>query len=220
MESANSQDLVLLDEVRDDVLILKSGALCKIIMVGGVNFVLKSDEEKDTLIMQYQDFLNSLDFTLQILIHSRKINIEKYLTELEARKIAEPSGLLQNQISEYQAFISSFVADNAIMSKVFLVVVPFYPSVLSGASAGVSSLLPFGKKNNEDQKKQDDVEKEAEFQKNSSSLQQRVDQVIDGLTTMGLQAEILGKEQLIELFYNFYNPESVEKEGIPTGNNT
>jgi type IV secretory pathway VirB4 component len=220
MESANSQDLVLLDEVRDDVLILKSGALCKIIMVGGVNFVLKSDEEKDTLIMQYQDFLNSLDFTLQILIHSRKINIEKYLTELEARKIAEPSGLLQNQISEYQAFISSFVADNAIMSKVFLVVVPFYPSVLSGTSAGVSSLLPFGKKNNEDQKKQDDVEKEAEFQKNSSSLQQRVDQVIDGLTTMGLQAEILGKEQLIELFYNFYNPESVEKEGIPTGNNT
>lgn len=217
MEAANSQELVLLEEVRNDVLILKSGAICKIVMVGGVNFVLKSEEEKDTLIMQYQDFLNSLDFTLQILVHSRKINIEKYLAELEEHKLNESSGLLQNQISEYQEFIRSFVADNAIMSKVFLVVVPYYPNILPSAASGVGNILPFGKKNNTEQQAQNLAQKEEEFKKNVTSLEQRVDQVVDGLSTMGLQTEVLGREQLIELFYNFYNPETVEKEGIPLG---
>lgn len=215
MEAANSQDLVLIEEVRDDILILKSGAICKIVMVGGVNFILKSEEEKDALVLQYQDFLNSLDFTLQILIHSRKINIEKYLNELENHKLAEPSSLLQNQISEYQEFIRSFVAYNAIMSKVFLVVVPYYPSILPSAASGINKLLPFGKKNSAEEAAQNAAQKEEEFKKNALSLQQRVDQVIDGLSAMGLQTEVLGKEQLVELFYNFYNPETVEKEGIP-----
>ena len=218
MEAANSQDLVVVKEVKDDVLVLHSGIICQLLMVGGLNFLLKSESEQSAITLAYQDFLNSLDFGIQIVVHSRKINIDRYLQSLDVRREKEPSALLQNQISEYQEFIRSFVKENAIMRKIFLLVIPFYPSTIpSAAAAGstLSSLNPFAKKKSAaETKAKTAAEEDAEFAKNEGGLRQRVDQVVDGMRTIGLETQVLNNEQLIELFYNLYNPESVEKQDV------
>lgn len=215
---SNSQDLVSIEDIRQDTLILKNGSLCQVLMVGGVNFSLKSEQEQNLLTVAYQNFLNSVDFSMQILIHSRKINIDKYLEDLGKRLADEPSPLLQNQISEYREFIRQFVSENAIMQKMFLVVVPYHPEGLSKSGGGFK--LPFfGKKESkspskaaqspDDAKKSDDV-----LAENMPQLTQRVNQVVRGLSQMGLEAAVLKDEELAELFFNFYNPETVERETL------
>lgn len=212
---ANSQDLVEVSAIKESTVILKDGGLRQILMVSGVNFALKSEDEQNAISAAYSNFLNSIDFTIQIIVHSRKINIEKYLADLDKRKAEEQSPLLQNQIGEYREFVRKFVEENAIMSKSFLVVVPWQGAGLSGTTAGLANLLPFGKKkSSEEQKKVDDASKDEAFQKNLQQLSQRVAQVSDGLSAIDLDVVLLNDEQLTELFYNFYNPETTEKENI------
>lgn len=211
---ANSQDLVQLEEIKDSTLILKDGSLRQLIMVSGVNFSLKSADEQNVITAGYQNFLNSVDFSMQAVIHSRKINIEKYLGDLSARADTEPSPLLQSQIREYKTFIGEFVQGNAIMEKTFFVVVPWHPTSISSVGGGLLSSLPFGKK---DKTATDKAQKEKQvtFEENLGQLKQRVEQVIAGLNAIGLDAVILSNEELIELFYNLYNPSATEKGAIP-----
>ena len=134
--AGNSLDLVDIKEIRENVVVLKDGSLRQIVMVAGVNFALKSDAEQTLIVQAYQNFLNSIDFPLQIIVHSRKVNIDAYIETLVHRKENEPSPLLQSQIDEYVSFIKEFIEKNAIMEKSFLVVVPFYPS--GGSIAGTT----------------------------------------------------------------------------------
>jgi hypothetical protein len=217
-DAGNSLDLVDVKEIRGDVVSVKDGSLRQIVMVGGVNFALKSETEQNLMIQAYQNFLNAVDFPLQILVHSRKVNIEAYLTTLAARKDMETSALLQSQIDEYVAFIRGFIDKNAIMEKTFLVVVPFYPTAsvagATQAASGIMSLFGGGKK----AKKDDDSEHEHDeeinrvFRENVAQINQRTGQVMSGILGIGLEATTLGNEELIELFYNFYNPQTVERE--------
>lgn len=214
---ANTQDLVAIKEIKEDTLLLKDGSLRQIVMVGGINFSLKSGEEQNVITASYQNFLNGLDFQLQIIIHSRKINIDKYLEGLSEYEEKEASPLLRNQAEEYKEFIRGFVQKNAIMEKTFLVVVPFFPlSAPASKSAGaISKFLPFfGKSESAAAKEKAAEETRLNFEDNLSQLKQRVSQVVEGLAGIGLEAAVLNNEQLIELFYNFYNPETIEKEGI------
>lgn len=210
---ANSQDLVDVKEIKESTLILKDGSLRQILMVGGVNFALKSEEEQGVISAAYGNFLNSIDFDIQILVHSRKINIDRYLADLDRKIAEEQSPLLKNQISEYREFVRQFVSDNAIMSKTFLVVVPWHPLSLPSAKS-VGGIFSFGKKETEEQKRANEAELSADFKKNLEQLSQRVSQVSDGLSAVGLDVVALNDEQLTELFYNYYNPESTEKENI------
>src|SRR3989344_4543363 len=212
---ANSQDLVEIEQIKDSTLILKDGSLRQILMVSGMNFALKSEDEQNAISGAYANFLNSVDFGIQIIVHSRKINIEKYLADLDQKKAAEQSPLLQNQIGEYREFIRQFVEENAIMSKSFLVVVPWQSASLSGAASSLGGILSFGKKKvSEEQQKAKEATKNEDFQKNLQQIGQRVAQVTDGLSAVGLDVVLLNDEQLTELFYNFYNPETTEKENI------
>jgi type IV secretory pathway VirB4 component len=208
----NSQDLVEIEEVHDNTIILKDGGYRQILIVGGINFSLKSEEEQNQLTAGYQNFLNSIDFPFQVLIHSRKLNIDHYLAELETRMRAELSPLLQNQIAEYREFVRQFVAENAIMEKTFLLVISWYPAGLGTASGGILSNLPFfGKKKDAAKEK---VAKDEDFHKNLQQMAQRTNQVLQGLSSIGLESVLLNDEQLIELFYNFYNPGATERETI------
>lgn len=208
----NSQDLVEIDDIKQSTLILRDGSFRQIIMVGGINFSLKSEEEQNALILAYQNFLNSVDFPMQIMVHSRKINVDKYLEDLDKRMREEPSPLLQNQISEYRQFIREFVAENAIMEKSFLVVVPWYPVSLAATTGGVFSNLPFlGRKKDE---AKDKAAAEENFRENHEQLSQRSNQVLQGLQAVGLEAVILSDEELLELFYNFYNPGTTERQTV------
>lgn len=209
-EFANSQDLVQVEKVRDNTLILKDGSYRQILMVQGTNFSLKSLDEQDALTASYQNFLNGLDFGIQILIHSRKINVQKYLDDLTGRMNSEPSALLQSQISEYKDFVAKFVEENAIMEKTFLIVIPWYPPAAIKSSS-FSSIPFFGKKKDA---KQENIESEEDFTQNLLQLKQRTTQVMEGISGMGLESIVLSDQELIELVYNFYNPETVEKETL------
>lgn len=209
--AANSQDLVDISDIKDGIVILKAGGLCRVIMVGGTNFALKSEDEQNVMVSAYQNFLNSLDYQVQIVVHSRKVNIERYLSQLEKRRSEEPSGLLRNQITEYQEFVRGFVSQFAIMRKIFLIVVPFYPVNAPSASSITSSLPFFGRKKSVEEDKRSTDE---QFKENAGQLQQRVDAVVEGIHQIGIEATVLGNQELIELYYNFYNPDSVERENV------
>jgi hypothetical protein len=201
---------------------MKDGSIKQIVMVGGVNFALKSDLEQKIITEGYQNFLNGIDFPLQVVIHSRKVNIEKYIEGLSTRKNVEESPLLKSQIDEYVEFIRGFVQKNAIMEKTFLAIVPFYPIGGLAAKKSKSLLggLPFfgGKKKmpakEADAKTEIDKEAEDAFHENMAQLAQRTGQVMSGLLNIGLDASILENDALIELFYNFYNPQTIERENI------
>jgi type IV secretory pathway VirB4 component len=218
----NSLDLVDIKEIRDNVVIMKDGSLKQIVMVGGVNFALKSDTEQTIITQGYQNLLNGVDFPLQIIVHSRKVNIDRYIQTLIARKDIEESPLLKSQIDEYVEFVKGFVQKNAIMEKTFLVVVPFYPIGLGlGKKSGAFSFFGGGKKavpkatsgaNAPALAKNPETEKD--FQENLAQLGQRSGQIISELSNIGLEATLLENDALIELFYNFYNPQTVERENI------
>jgi len=216
----NSQDLVDIKEIRDGVVIVKDGSFRQVIMVGGVNFSLKSDTEQTLLMQGYQNFLNGIDFSLQVLIHSRKVNIDAYVAGLAARKEVEESPILKNQIGEYIDFINGFVQKNAIMEKTFLVVVPYYSATagVPGLQSASGLFSSFGKKKPAPLAKgavaQPTEEEEKTFREQLEQLKQRTTQVTNGLLGIGLEATVLNNEQLVELFYNFYNPEAIERKDV------
>lgn len=216
-EAQATQKFIEIEGVENGIVVLKGGGLRKILMVAGVNFDLKSEEEQGMITFGYQNFLNSLNFSVQIFIHSRKLNIEDYLTRLEERGNQETNELLKNQISEYREFVRSFVSENAIMEKTFFVIVPFDPVQVSAAAEQVTKklfgLFP-GKKPSTEETAKTQEEKLKLRTKNISQLELRVDQVMSGLNLIGLQAAPLDNEQTIELFYNLYNPEEIEKKTL------
>ncbi len=217
--AGNSLDLVNIKEIRDNTIILKDGGMKQIVMVGGVNFALKSEEEQNLMVQGYQTFLNGIDFPLQVVVHSRKVNVDKYIETLLERKQSEESPLLRNQIDEYVEFVKGFVEKNAIMEKSFLVVVPFYPTMGLPSGSSLTRFLPFGKKSKpDDAAKKSAEENERAFKENLAQLGQRVTQVVNGLLVVGLEATALENDALVELLYNFYNPQTVERKEIAVPN--
>jgi type IV secretory pathway VirB4 component len=206
-----TQDLIDVASIEDDVVVLKNGALRQILIVSGVNFELKSEEEQDIILYAYQNLLNSLDFSIQFVVHSRKLNIESYLKTLEELISKEEDELLREQIREYQIFISDFVSQNTIMTKTFFVVVPYERIVLPTKSKLPFS-LPFVQQTT---KKEPENSTAEELAKDIQQLRQRTEQVIIGLQNIGLRAVPLNREEIIELLYNLYNPETIEKKDIP-----
>ncbi len=218
-EALPTQQFINIQGVRNGILVLKDGGLRQILLVSGLNFDLKSEDEQNAITFSYQSFLNSLNFSIQIFVHSRKVNIENYLANLKKVEAAETNPLLKTQIAEYGEFIRSFTSENAIMNKSFFVVVPFDPVQLSvGGSGGFIQKL-FGKKSAAATQLAD-ADEQRRFTQNAGQLSQRTEQVITGLTQVGLKAEALKDDEVIELLYNLYNPEAIEKKGLelnPTG---
>lgn len=205
--SLATQEFVNIESIENGVIRLKGGAYRKILIVSGMNFDLKSSEEQEMIIFSFQGFLNSLDFTIQFFIHSRKLNIENYLKVVKDRENKEPNELLKNQIFEYGEFVKSFVAQNAIMSKNFFVIVPFDPVRISEAGGKFKDKVfgLFGSKTPAGSEQQTENEY-------LEQLDQRVSEVVDGLNQIGLRTVPLNDAELSELFYNIYNPSIIEKK--------
>lgn len=209
----SAQQFLAIDTVREDVLLLKDGGLRVILMCSSLNFALKSSDEQDAIIFQYQNFLNSLDFSLQFVIHSRRLNIAPYLEALQERQKEEDNELLKIQITEYVDFIKTFVDMTNIMSKTFYAVIPFTPPFLEkgGFLNGLFSTLGLSKG-----KKADSGDSFTEYK---NQLWQRADTVTAGLQRFGVRSAPLNTEELIELFYGLYNPTEFEKVAQKTGEN-
>lgn len=206
-----AQQFLTIDSIREDVVVLKDGGLRVVLMCSSFNFALKSTDEQDAVIFQYQNFLNSLDFPIQFVVHSRRLNIEPYLESLAERQKEEDNELLKIQIGEYLEFIKTFISSTNIMSKTFYAVVPFTPAMVEqgGFLASALSGLGLGAKK---AKGDTDV-----FEERKNQLWQRVDTVIEGLQRFGIRSAPLNTEELIELFYGLYNPTEFEKAATPSG---
>ena len=203
-----TQQFVDIEEIKDGTIILKNGSLRRVIMVAGVNVELKSEEEQNLIINSFQNFLNTLNFSVQIVIHSRKMNIENYLKMMKEKEDSETNELLKNQIAEYIEFIKSFVEENAVMAKTFFAVVPYDPVQIPKIGEDMLSSLKFWEKKAPVEKKDEG------FEQKIAQINQRTEIVVSGLSQMGLRAVPLEDEELIELFYNLYNPEAVEKKDL------
>lgn len=188
---STTRDFVKIHQIKEGVVILKNGGLRAVFIVSSMNFELKSDSEQQGIVSAYQAFLNSLDYPLQILINSREINLDDYLQGLKSRYEKEENELMKLQVEEYLNFIASLVEISNVVAKNFYTVVPYAPGeektgfIPKAVSAGYSK---------------------EQFEEYKNQLWQRVRQVKVGLMGLGLHAEVLNTEELIELFYNFYNP--------------
>lgn len=208
-EAQPTQKFVDIEEIKNGTVILKTGGLRRVLMVSGINFALKSEEEQNIIISAYMAFLNSLEFSCQIIIHSRRLNIEEYLSNFSKKQETETNLLVRDQIGEYIEFIKSFIKNNEIMGKTFFVVVPYDAVSMPSGTSGLLSSIPFLGKS-----KPTKQEETQSFDEKISQLDQRTDQVVSGLTNVGLRVVALNDEELIELFYNLYNPQATETKKL------
>ncbi len=206
-QSASTQQFVDIENISNDVIILKNGSLRRVLMVAGINFELKSEEEQNIITYAYQNFLNTLNFSVQFIIHSRKLNIDGYLEKLAGRKKQENNELMKNQISEYIEFIRLFVDQNAIMTKTFFAIVPYDPIQIPTGGKKIFEIFKL-------KGKTQTTQTERNLEQKIQQLNHRTDQIINGLTQIGLRVVPLNNEELIELFYNLYNPGTTEKGGL------
>lgn len=203
----STQGIIPIKEIRDDVLILKDGSMHMIMMASTLNFALKSEDEQNAIILQYQNFLNSLDFPVQFFIQSRRLKIKPYIMTLQEAESGQDNELLKVQIREYIEFIKSFVKMTNIVSKAFYISVPYTTAsveiqkgILGGLLGGFSKKTP--------------KELSDKFEEHKIQLQQRADVVQQGLASAGVRTVPLNTEELIELFYELFNPGEAAKDII------
>ncbi|OGI26028.1 MAG: hypothetical protein A3E38_02810 [Candidatus Moranbacteria bacterium RIFCSPHIGHO2_12_FULL_54_9] len=197
--ASSTQKYVEVDEIRDGMIVMKTGALRSILLVSSLNFDLKSTEEQDAIIGQYQAFLNSLDFPVQIVISSRRFNIEPYLDLLQDEEKQQQNELLRFQISEYKSFIKNLTEVSNIMSKYFYVIVPFSP--VEDEQSGILDKLFGIFRTRQAVSAHGNL-----FETYKAQLLQRVNHIAAALGGTGINVTQLNTEEIIELLYNSYNP--------------
>lgn len=216
MATANAratQEYVPIKEVRDGIIVLKDGSLRALILTSSINFSLKSEDERQATIYQFQNFLNSLDFSIQISMQSRKLDIRPYIALMEQREKKQSNDLMKIQTREYIEFIKNFTKSTNIMTKHFFIVIPYSPGPLQSKSgsgplsglSGLKGILP--------KKKTGDAAPTGDeaFAEHRAQLEQRVSVVEQGLVQCGLRMVELGTDEIVELFYKIFNPGDAEK---------
>lgn len=194
--SKPAQAFVPVSEVRSGVVILKDGGYRGVMMCSSLNFALKSEDEQKAIIGGFQNFLNTLDFSVQIVVHSRKTDIRPYLALLNERMEHQTSELMRIQLREYIQFIRNFIEGSEIMTKTFYLVVPY--SNVSSVIPTKASFANIGKPAVAGAPDQD-------FEEGRIQLEQRMSLVASGLASSGLRAVPLGTEEIIELLYRSFN---------------
>lgn len=194
-------------EIKDDVVVLKDGSVRAVVLVSSINFDLKSEEEQSAVISSYVQFLNSVDFIIQIVVQSRKLNIDAYLERLKEVEKAQTNELLRSQTTEYRQYIEELVQIADIMTKRFYVVVP-YSEISGKPKKFIGRLVDAFSPTNVIHLKQ------KKFEEFRTELFKRVEFVTDGLASAGLKSVPLDTQSLIELYYNTYNPETSSLEHL------
>ena len=200
-----TQDFVPLRDIKDNVAILKNGQMFMVLLASSINFALKSTDEQEAILAQFQAFLNTIDFSLQFYVQSRRLNIEPYLSLLASREEKQDNDLMKIQLREYMQFVKTFTDEVDVMSKSFFVVVPYKPVAANLQSnlkdfkkiIGGSKNVYFDDKN---------------FAEHKTQLEQRVTLVEQGLSRVGVRTILLKNEELVELYYHIFNPSDIEGE--------
>ena len=199
-----TKEFIPIKEVRDGIIVLKDEGLRAIVLANSVNLSLKSEDEQRAIILQFQNFLNTLDFSVQISVQSRRLDIRPYLLLLENRIKVQTEPLLKLQTKEYIEFIRNFTDTVSIMTKTFFVIVPYTHTVLK-SDTGIFDRL-FSKRNKEEER----MAREVDFEEKRSQLEERVAVIEQGLGRCGIKSAQLGTEEIVEVFYKVFNPGEME----------
>ena len=194
-------------EIRDDTVIMRDGTLRSVILVSSINFALKSEDEQNAIISAYANFLNSFYFPLQIVIQSRELNIENYINDLKQKEKEQTNELLKVQTTEYIQYIQELISLGKIMNKYFYVVVPFDP--LSDKQKNFFKRLLESFKPALLMKLSQE-----KFLRRRKELSRRVETIIRGLSSIGVNSVELDTQGLIELYYNTYNPRTASNQKL------
>ena len=201
----STQEHLKFAEIHENTIITKTGELRSVLMASSINFSLKSEQEQNAIIFAYQNFLNSLEFPIQILLQSRKLDLSKYLLKLKGLAGKQTNELLKMQTDDYIDFITKLVTFAHIMDKKFYIVIPFMPPPKIKPASGML------KGNSSQQIIQISID---EFHAYKQELDQRIQVIQAGLGSVGIRSEPLTTQQIIELFYGIYNPEESLKEKL------
>lgn len=203
----STRKYVDITEIKDNVVVLKDGTMRAVVLVSSINFALKSEDEQNAIVGAYMGFLNSLQYYVQLVIQSRKLDIEKYLKRLEVVEKEQTNDLLRMQIVGYRQYVSELIEMGDIMTKRFYIVVPYDPvsdkqkTFFSRAMEIFSSAksVQLGQK---------------KFKERKHELDQRTFHILSSLGSMGLNGIVLDTQSLIELYYNTYNPLTSQEEKL------
>lgn len=202
---ASTQQHLPIEDIRDDLVILKNGGACLIIQTTAVNFMLLSESEQDALIYAYAALLNSLTFPVQMVIRSKRMDISHYIQRLKEQEYKQTNPALKAQTARYREFVISVIEENNVLDKRFYLVIPFSPQELGIKAVGAlfgKTGIPYSKQYIIDKAK--------------TSLLPKRDHLLRQLNRLGLRGEHLTAQQLIELFYDIYNPTTVGAQKLAT----
>lgn len=195
---SSTQNFIEIEEIKDDIVLMKDFSAAIIIEINAVNFWLLSQEEQISMIYAYASLLNSLSFPVQILILSKKMDISSYLDYLDGIIAKQQNTLIKNRLLSYKEFIKTIIKKNTVLEKRFFFVVPFSPLEMGVTGANISGLR-----------------KDYVISRAKTSLYPKRDNLLRLLSKIGLKGTTLQKQEITELFYNLYNPSSTGRKLAP-----
>lgn len=211
----STQNTLQIAEIRDGIVIMSDGSFRSVVMLKSINFDLMSSQEREAVEFSYQGFLNSLFFPIQILVRSSRVDIRPYIEKLDKIRSEHDNMLLALLMEDYIGFMSNLAQQTNIMDKRFYVVIPFIPKGLEAQKAVESGKNFLGSllgvfQNNE----QHVVINEADLENAKSELKNRVQAILSGLLQCGVQGLPLDTQELIELYYDAYNPDTATRQQL------
>lgn len=210
-----TQHFLDIAEIKEDTVILKDGTLRAVLLVSSINFALKNMDEQNAIVQAYMGFLNSIEFPIQVVIQSRRMNIDDYLMRLKKAEKDQKNELLRNQITDYREYIHQLVELGEIMQKRFYVIVPLDPATSGEAGGEGLKRRGFFARAQELLTPAAAIRlSEKRFKDKREQLALRVNSVLSGLSSMSLNAVMLDTQSLIELYYTVYNPELFETQRL------
>lgn len=214
----STQNALQIAEIRDGIVIMNDGSFRSVVMVKSVNFDLMSPQEQEAIEYAYQGFLNSLYFQVQIFIRSQKIDLQPYIAKLDKIRTEHDNMLLALLMEDYIGYIDALSQQTNIMDKRFYVVVPFFPSVDVQKALTQSKTFFSGISGIFSSKEQHVVINETDLENAKTELRNRVQVVLSGLMQAGIQGLPLDTQELIELYYDTYNPDTATRQQLKNFN--
>jgi hypothetical protein len=186
-KKVSSRRQIAIEGVDDGLLILPGKKYRLILEASSINFELKSEDEQDALIENYQAFLNALSSPLQMLIRVREMDMDTYLAAFRERVESEKEAVYREQAKQYSEFVQSLVIKNKILTRRFYIIIPF-----TGSFTGTDKNLPLI----------------------HEQLRLSSDIVSKGLARLGVHTKKLSSLEVLDLFYEFYSPDQVKRQSL------
>lgn len=215
----STQNSLQIAEIRDGIVIMNDGSFRSVVMVKSINFDLMSAQEQEAVEYSYQGFLNSLYFPIQIFLRSQKVDLGPYIQKLDKIRTEHDNMLLALLMEDYITYINDLSQQTNIMDKKFYVIIPFFPIVDTQKALKQSKNFLSGFGNLFNKKEQHVVINEPDLENAKTELRNRVQAVLAGLSQCGVQGLPLDTQELIELYYDTYNPDTATRQQLKDFNN-